>query len=51
MVCADEKKAFTILALPGVSTDGKGCANVGAEAAGEEEEADAEAEQDNVWKL
>ena len=45
------KKAFTILALPGVSTDGKGGSNVGAKAAGEEEKAQADDEQENVWKL
>ena len=51
LACCEEKKRFTILALPGVTTDCEGGADVGAEAAGEEEETQAEAEQGGVWKL
>ena len=46
-----KEEAFTILALPGVSADGKGGSNIGAEAAGEEKEAETDDEQDDVWKL
>ena len=47
----DDILAFTILALPGVTADCEGGADVGAKAAGEKEESQAEAEQGDVWKL